>query len=877
MSKRNRATSCIGLILLLVLLCSPVNHRIRFSDSILTEESTNWELREVPSDLATQDPIEIKSDADFETQNWPGNGTEQNPFRIADLKIDGSNPVIQISNTRMYFEIDNCTALYRTIMFSNISNGVISNCDFGDIHLSFSYNISVENCTVRANYQTAIMIFQSSGVSMVDNYVTDYYNEGIFVLDCAEILLENNTLPSIGRSRGIIVDGSDNATFRNNEIGNHYLEAILLTGTNSVLLERNLIHNRIGSAINMRATTNCTLSYNEFIGCGVVITSGAVAAIHSHWNHSFIDNTVNGKALAYWEGLSNSSINISPYGQVIAWNCYNMTFHSGIFSNCSIGIILGFSEHCEISGNSIEGNAVDGIYLQHSVSCNITNNILFNIIGEYSGSGIHLTNTSQCILSENEISSCRFGITGNIMGEVTPNYVYQGLQTNLTYNSIVDCVIGIQSFFDAALHNNTLIRCGVFGGMFDNINNTVNGLKLGYFANETGLVLDGEEFGQIILLDCIDIIIDGGDFSRASFGVQIGTSSNIIIQEVKSDDNLYGITVQDSNYTTFSDVEISNGPIGSGIYLYRNYNCLIERTTIRNYRWGIEASQVSNISIMECVISNNTQDGAYFLYANLIFPAYFHLHDSIIAHNEDHGLILNPPYTDTNFMGTISNNTLWNNGIDGLITEASNLHISGNRIYSNGLSIHGANNIIYNNEFGMAGASDYGANNTWDNSQELGNFWFPSVGTSQYIIPGTANSVDRYPGEIMSVMEVDPVLMEEGSGGSIIEWQAFALNPVSYSIHVVNSTDQIIYPMVGNAEWDGSNVSVSLDDFVIGEYIIRLTVLGEYGIYLDSEVVVLVVQPTVEPTGPLDLVVVTFGIIGMSLLVLILIIKKSRK
>ncbi|MHA2161705.1 MAG: hypothetical protein ACXABF_04735, partial [Candidatus Thorarchaeota archaeon] len=86
------------------------------------------------NDLLPHDPIVINDNQDFETQAWPGNGSESNPFIIDGLNITDFDSCISIIGTTAYFIIRNC--FLRSIggfsgfavNLQDVSNGTIEDC-----------------------------------------------------------------------------------------------------------------------------------------------------------------------------------------------------------------------------------------------------------------------------------------------------------------------------------------------------------------------------------------------------------------------------------------------------------------------------------------------------------------------------------------------------------------------------------------------------------------------------------------------------------------------------------------------------------------------------------------------------------------------------
>jgi hypothetical protein len=96
-------------------------------------------------------------------------------------------------------------------------------------------------------------------------------------------------------------------------------------------------------------------------------------------------------------------------------------------------------------------------------------------------------------------------------------------------------------------------------------------------------------------------------------------------------------------------------------------------------------------------------------------------------------------------------------------------------------------NIFYGNRIldsGTANALDDGNRNNWDNSINLGNYWDNYNGTGVYRVPGSADSIDRWPKRIRPPFlwienEIEAI---EGVKGQNITWNAYDENPLSYEI-----------------------------------------------------------------------------------------------
>ena len=110
-----------------------------------------------PSFLASEynSSIEVLSDADFVSQEWPGSGTESSPYLISNLRFSypDQEPII-IANTRAHFVVRNCVfekqgmpPLYgsvNAISIFNASNGIIRDCTISTTGVAIGVSNSSE-------------------------------------------------------------------------------------------------------------------------------------------------------------------------------------------------------------------------------------------------------------------------------------------------------------------------------------------------------------------------------------------------------------------------------------------------------------------------------------------------------------------------------------------------------------------------------------------------------------------------------------------------------------------------------------------------------------------------------------------------------------
>ncbi|MFW9868984.1 MAG: right-handed parallel beta-helix repeat-containing protein [Candidatus Thorarchaeota archaeon] len=155
-----RVVATLLLVSILVLSSIVLSSETIEPQSAIIRQSSDY----TPSQYQTSEPIVISSDADFATLGFPGSGTLEDPYIIANLSISSSSgSSIWIQDTTAYFIIYNCfveaSSSGQAIWFENVQNGQImsseiSGGDTGIVLRESSY------CTV----SNTLIYYASSGI-----------------------------------------------------------------------------------------------------------------------------------------------------------------------------------------------------------------------------------------------------------------------------------------------------------------------------------------------------------------------------------------------------------------------------------------------------------------------------------------------------------------------------------------------------------------------------------------------------------------------------------------------------------------------------------------------------------------------------------------
>jgi len=357
MSDKSRLEKIISGVLLLLIGTTVI--------ILVTTEPTDKEIQENESltlDLINRDIILIDHNNDFLTYGIPGEGTEENPYRIENYNITTTGTMIDIRDVTKFFVIRNC--------FLKGTSGIYIR--------NSPYVATIENNLIEAT-QYSINLFES-GKSKIVNNTCNSGMDSIHLDNCAYSLVENNTCTFSGGeaiyvsysifteitnnycttgSKGIVVENSDNSQIHNNTAVNFSSVGMHLDYcTNGVAIDNICNNNLLGMACtnSERATISNNICNNNDIEYGI-----------------YVDE--------------------SPYSQIMENECNNNTWycivvHNSVFSNITRNScydnkfrMLIFTADCQVTYNHIENTADYGIEVLGDNNTIHHNNFIGNSMG----------------------------------------------------------------------------------------------------------------------------------------------------------------------------------------------------------------------------------------------------------------------------------------------------------------------------------------------------------------------------------------------------------------------------------------------------------------------------------------------------------------
>ena len=135
---------------------------------------------------------------------------------------------------------------------------------------------------------------------------------------------------------------------------------IRIVGSNNIISDNIIMDNTIGVFI--RRATNITICNNRFYNNGIIISpydwdeNRHIPLYDEYFIHTIEDNTVNGRKIYYLRNQRNISLP-SDVGELIAFNCSNITVESLSFTRCDCSLLLIYTDNCEIRNSSFIDDA----------------------------------------------------------------------------------------------------------------------------------------------------------------------------------------------------------------------------------------------------------------------------------------------------------------------------------------------------------------------------------------------------------------------------------------------------------------------------------------------------------------------------------------
>jgi parallel beta-helix repeat protein len=265
-------------------------------------------------------PILITSNNHFVLEGFNGAGTYDDPYMIENFNItESSSDLINISNTTVYFQINNVylNGLLTTtsgISLSNVQNAIIENnfihSNSAGIKVTNSSDLIFHNNSIFSNLGIGIMLDNITNCSLISNFIHDNLVTGLYLKNSCNTTISYNHISNhhygeFFRS-GILLTNSINTLINNNSLFNNHYGINLLNSANNNLIINNTIYENLRYGLRLEYASNNVIEYNtisknQFYGMQIKIGCN-----NNTINYNTYTDNNEGKAQAADDGVSNA-------------------------------------------------------------------------------------------------------------------------------------------------------------------------------------------------------------------------------------------------------------------------------------------------------------------------------------------------------------------------------------------------------------------------------------------------------------------------------------------------------------------------------------------------------------------------------------------
>lgn len=408
--------------------------------------------------------------------------------------------------------------------------------------------------------------------------------------------------------------------------------------------------------------------------------------------------------------LTNNTATSSFWGYYLVSSSF-ITLINNTVSDCDYGF-TSYLSSCTMANNTARHND-HGYHLYEASFCNLTDNLALDNIY-----GFHLYHSNSCSLVNNT------------------SYENSDSDFHLYYSSSCK-LIGNSGWRDGLF----IMGSSIFHWIHDISGNTVRNQYIGYFKSISNMTIDGEQYGQIVLVNCSFITLKNGMFNSLATGILLGYCTSCTITNTSVMNNSYeGCILWYSPMCILSN-NIATSNHDGGFHIRFSPNCTLTNNTARRNGWrGFYCYNSSSSTFTYNTAINNTISGY-----SIENSAYCTLTNNT-AHNSGIGFSLT--ISDS---CVLTNNTSSesNCGFSLFVSTSCILtkNIVMNNSYGINLSFNCTDNLIFLNKIfsnSVYNGKDDGFSNSWDNGTD-GNYWDDWDGTGIYGVLGSAGSVDNHP------------------------------------------------------------------------------------------------------------------------------------
>ncbi len=504
------------------------------------------------------------------TRTWcSGSGTFNDPYIIRECIIDGNNltSCIQISNSIVYFRIENCS---------------IFNCSSG---------------------QAGIKLLNVLNGQLLNSNCSNNIGYGIYLSDSHNNTISGN-IANYNDEFGIFLEASDNNTLSGNDLNENFYGIYLGLSNNNTISE-NSANNNDWQGIYLSSSSNNNTILNNNVTC-------------NNDNGIFIDSSTYNK-------LFGNIADNNGWNGLLLWKSIGNIIRGNIISyNVFAGVYLYRSNNTEV----IENNFIGNLYNIYEIGCENNNFVLnyydgiltpFVIDNNGGGDLTWLEAVNLFVWCTGSGSYSDPYIIQNLIIDGQNSSSCIEIRDSDVYFYIINC-----SFYNSGngLYNAGIELANVINGQLitNNCSNN-NGIGIGLYQSQNvtidGNIVNNNEESGIFLEVSHNNILSANTLNENSDGIYLGLSTNNTISENSAFNNdQRGIYLSSSsnNNTILNNNFTYNGQ--DGIFISYSYNNTIIGNNADYNDYGISVWNSNNNTIIGNTLSNNDFIGLWLYKSN---------------------------------------------------------------------------------------------------------------------------------------------------------------------------------------------------------------------------------------------------------------------
>jgi parallel beta-helix repeat protein len=463
---------------------------------------------------------------------------------------------------------------------------------------------------------------------------------------------------------------------------------------------------------------------------------------------------------------------------------------------------------------------------------NINNGILENCTITSSCFGIEVNSSDSCVIRDNVIGPVvTFGI-----------YLHESQNINASRNAISNVANSDLDLYDSCLYLDGSDYCMISENVMSNAPH-ITYMRAGSYCNfQSNILTNAITYDSITTVSMEELTIFNNTISDTRGGINSNYDYYCTFDSnhITADDSR-GIIIRYGNGMKVTKNNVSCDLFGYDFQGMTDY--IVTDNIAHDCKFGLAVSETISDTLL---FNNSAYDCEFGFFAQSTIGGSF---ERCTAYNNDVGFAIQ---SSTEFI--FEGNAAYENDI-GFSIRHDDFHVlSGNLVYNNLLGIEVWNSCwnssLFENYIIANSVSDDGAGNIWDNDVDTGNYWGAYAGEDNITIPGTADSIDRYPNgyPLPDIEPSDDIEFEFGAVGLDVSWFINSIGYPSY-YEIVRNSQTILH-----SAWDGSEISFCLDELEVDNYEIQLFIFDWFGNSANSSILVNVSDRT-SPfvSSPLDI------------------------